>query len=202
MLEKIILASQSRDRHEILRRANIPFETRVAKIDEDNFKRNINVPINLVKELAKAKALYVKMLILEENLNAVIIAADTVVDCNNEIIGKPSNQEQAYQILKKLQNKSHNLLTGIAVTATSSSNIIVDYESTIVHFAELSDEEIWSYIKSGEWKGRAGAYSINDKANIFVKSIDGSFSNVIGLPLFKIYELLKKHFNFNLLTID
>ncbi|MFW9771355.1 MAG: Maf family protein [Promethearchaeota archaeon] len=202
MLEKIILASQSRDRHEILRRAKIPFETRVAKIDEDIYKRKIKIPVNLVKELAKAKALYVKRLIMEESLNAIIIAADTIVDCNKEVIGKPSNQEQAYQMLKKLQNKSHNLLTGIALTATSSSNLIVDYESTTVHFGELSDEEIWSYLKSGEWKGRAGAYSINDKANIFVKSIDGSFSNVIGLPLFKIYELLKRYFNFNLLTIE
>lgn len=199
---KIILASQSRDRHEILRRAKIPFEVKVANIDEDNLKRKIKASINLVKELAKAKAIYVKKLILEDKLNAIIIAADTIVDYKNEIIGKASNQEEAFEILKKLQNSSHNLVTGIAITATSSSKLIVECESTIVHFGKLSDEEIWAYIRLGEWKGRAGAYSINNKANIFVRSIDGSFSNVIGLPLFKIYNILKDHFNFNLLMLD
>jgi len=197
--KKIILASQSRDRHEILKRAKIPFEIKVANIDEDKFKKNINVPIKLIKELAKAKALYVKKSILEEGLNAIIIAADTIVECDNQIIGKATSEENAFQILKLLQNKQHNLLTGIAIVDTLSSKIIVDFEQTIVYFGRLSDKEIWSYIKTGEWKGRAGAYSINNKANIFIKSINGSFSNVIGLPLFKIYTILKEQFNFNLL---
>ncbi|MFX0033262.1 MAG: Maf family protein [Promethearchaeota archaeon] len=200
MQKKIILASQSRDRHEILKRAKIPFEIKVANIDEDKFKKNINVPTKLITELAKAKALYVKKLILKEGLNAIIIAADTIVECDGQIIGKAANEENAFQILKSLQNRQHNLLTGIAIVDTLSPKVIVDFEQTIVHFGKLSDEEILSYIKIGEWKGRAGAYSINNKANIFIKSINGSFSNVIGLPLFKIYTILKEHFNFNLLN--
>lgn len=202
MQKQIILASQSRDRYEILRRAKIPFKVEVANVDEDSFKRNIKAPTDLVKELAKAKALSVKKLVKGKYINSIIIAADTIVDYENEIIGKATSQEEAFQILKKLQNSSHNLVTGIAITATSSTKLIVDNESTIVHFGKLSNEEIWAYINLGEWKGRAGAYSINDKANVFVKSINGSFSNVLGLPLFKIYKILKEHFNFNLLKLD
>jgi septum formation protein len=200
--KKIILASKSIDRCEILKRAKIPFDTIVANINENEFKERISNPIQLIKELAKAKALYVKKRVLEENLDAIIIGADTIVEYNGEIIGKANNEDQAFHILQRLQNKPHNLLTGLAITETFFQKVIVDYECTVVYFAHLSDQEIWTYVKSGEWKGRAGAYSIRDKASLFVKSIEGSFSNVVGLPLFKIYEILKKEFNFNLFQMN
>ena len=200
MQKTIILASKSIDRCEILKRAKIPFDTIVANIDENEFKDRISDPIQLIKELAKAKALYVKKKVLEKNLDAIIIGADTIVEYNGEIIGKANNEDQAFHILQRLQNKPHNLLTGLAITETFLQKMIVDYEYTVVYFAHLSDQEIWTYVKSGEWKGRAGAYSIRDKASLFVKSIEGSFSNVVGLPLFKIYEILKKEFNFNLMN--
>ncbi|MHA2431145.1 MAG: Maf family protein [Promethearchaeota archaeon] len=202
MKKKIILASKSIDRCEILKRAKIPFDTIVANINENEFKERISNPIQLIKELAKAKALYVKKRVLEENLDAIIIGADTIVEYNGEIIGKANNEDQAFHILQRLQNKPHNLLTGLAITETFFQKVIVDYECTVVYFAHLSDQEIWTYVKSGEWKGRAGAYSIRDKASLFVKSIEGSFSNVVGLPLFKIYEILKKEFNFNLFQMN
>ncbi len=198
MTKKIILASKSIDRCEILKRAKIPFDTIVANINENEFKDRISNPIQLVKELAKAKVLYVKKKVLEKNLDAIIIGADTIVEFNGEIIGKANNEDQAFRILKRLQNNSHNLLTGLAITETFFQKLIVDYECSVVYFAHLSDQEILTYVKSGEWKGRAGAYSIRDKASLFVKSINGSFSNVVGLPLFKIYEILNKEFNFNL----
>ncbi len=186
------------DRCEILKRARIPFDTIVANINENELKDRISNPIQLVKELAKAKVLCVKKKVLEKNLDAVIIGADTIVELNGEIIGKANNEDQAFRILKRLQNKPHNLLTGLAITETFFQKLIVDYECTVVYLAHLSDQEILTYIKSGEWKGRAGAYSIRDKASLFVKSINGSFTNVVGLPLFKIYEILNKEFNFNL----
>lgn len=198
MKKKIILASKSIDRCEILKRAKIPFDTIVANINENEFKSKISNPIKLVKELAKAKVLYVKKKVLEKNLDAIIIGADTIVEFNGEIIGKANNEDQAFRILKRLQNKPHNLLTGLAITETFFQKLIVDYECTVVYFAHLSDQEILTYVKSGEWRGRAGAYSIRDKASLFVKSINGSFSNVVGLPLFKIYEIINKEFNFNL----
>ncbi|MFX1494147.1 MAG: Maf family protein [Promethearchaeota archaeon] len=202
MQKKIILASKSIERCEILKRVKIPFDTIVAKINENEFKDRISNPIQLIQELAKAKALYVKKRVMEENLDAIIIGADSIVEYNGEIIGKANNEDQAFHILQRLQNKPHNLLTGLAITETISRKIIIDYECTVVYLAHLSDPEIWTYVKSGEWKGRAGAYSIRDKASLFVKSIEGSFSNVVGLPLFKIYEILKKEFNFNLFEMN
>ncbi|MFX1589110.1 MAG: Maf family protein [Promethearchaeota archaeon] len=202
MQKKIILASKSIDRCEILKRVKIPFDTIVAEIDENEFKDRFSNPIQLIKELAKAKALNVKKRVLEEKLDAIIIGADTIVEYNGEIIGKANNEDQAFHILQRLQNKPHNLLTGLAITETISQKMIIDYECTVVYFAHLSDQEIWTYVKSGEWKGRAGAYSIREKASFFVKSIDGSFTNVVGLPLFKIYDILKKEFNFNLFEMN
>ncbi|MFX0026415.1 MAG: Maf family protein [Candidatus Hermodarchaeota archaeon] len=202
MQKKIILASKSMDRCEILKTLKISFDAIVAKIDENKFKDRISNPIQLVKELAKAKALDVKRRVLEDDLDAIIIGADTIVEYNGEIIGKANNEDQAFHILQRLQNKAHNLITGLAITETSSLKMIVDYECTVVYFAQLSDQEIWTYVKSGEWKGRAGAYSIRDKASLFVKAIEGSFSNVVGLPLFKIYEILKKEFNLNLFEMN
>ena len=106
------------------------------------------------------------------------------------------------KILKKLSGKSHNLITGIAITETTNPKIIIDYDRTSVKFLKLTDEDIVKYIKSGEWKGRAGAYSIREKASFFIESIQGSPSNVIGLPLHKIFKVLKKKFNFNILQIN
>jgi len=164
--KKIILASKSIDRCEILKRVKIPFDTIVANINENEFKERISNPIQLVKELARAKVLYVKKKALKKNFDAIIIGADTIVEFNGEIIGKANNEDQAFHILQRLQNKPHNLLTGLAITETFFQKVIVDYECTVVYFAHLSDQEIWAYIKSGEWKGRAGAYSIRDKASL------------------------------------
>ncbi|MFX1258388.1 MAG: Maf family protein [Promethearchaeota archaeon] len=201
-MKKIVLASKSIDRCEIFKRAKIPFEIIVSNIDEDAYKAKIEDPIELVKELAKAKALNVKDLLINQNKNSIIIAADTIVEINDgEIIGKAKDEEQAFQILKKLAGKIHNLITGFAITETNIPKIIVDYETTSVKFLNLSNEEIWDYIKSGEWKGRAGAYSIREKASLFIESIQGSSSNIIGLPMHKVYEILKNEFNLDLLQI-
>lgn len=200
-MKKIILASKSIDRRELLSRAKIPFEVLEINIDEEYYKEELSDPIDLVKKLAEKKALKAKNLLSERKENTIIISADTIVEVNGEIIGKAYNEQEAFQILKKLQNQSHNLITGLAITENNSDNVIIDYDITIVRFSKLSDDEIWNYIKTSEWKGRAGAYSIRDKASIFIESIQGSNSNVIGLPIQKLFTLLKKEFNLNLLEI-
>ena len=101
--------------------------------------------------------------------------------------------------LQSLIGHTHNLVTGIAITDTEDSKIIVDYETTVVKFLNLSDDEITKYIKLGEWKGRAGAYAITEKAGVFIEYIQGSFSNVVGLPLHKIFLILKNYFQVNIL---
>lgn len=198
VLRKIILASKSVDRTELLNRSGIPFEVLVSDIDEDKFKKRISDPILLVKELAKAKLLYVKDELLKKNSQALIIAADTVVELNGIIIGKAENPEEACKIIKILMGKAHNLITGIAISDTDDPKIIIDHDITTVEFLTLSDAEIENYVKSNEWKGRAGAYSINDKASLFISKINGSSSNVIGLPMHKIYEILKTDFGLSL----
>jgi len=200
-MKEIVLASRSIDRSEIFKRAKIPFTVVPSKVDEEKYKNLISDPIKLVKELAKAKALYTKELMSHNNKKAIIIAADTVVEQNGDIIGKAKNENEAFQILKNLINNKHNLITGVAITETNNPKIVIDHDSTVVHFSNLNDTEIWNYIKTGEWKGRAGAYSIRDKASLFIRSIEGSSSNVIGLPMHKIFEIIKSEFNFNLFDI-
>jgi MAF protein len=200
-MKKIILASRSIDRSELLKRALIPFEIMVPNIDEEYYKKTIFNPRELVQELAKAKALNVKERLLQNNFDALIIAADTTLEFNGSILGKAINKEQAFQTLKKLSNHSHILITGFAVTELTNPKIICDYDETIVHVSQITDIEIHQYLEIDEWKGRAGAYSIRDKAALFINSIEGSVSNVIGLPLNKLFRTIKTEFNLNLLEI-
>jgi len=198
-MKKIILASKSIDRKKTFNRLNIPFETIITDIDEGYYKEIFSNPVELVKEIAKAKALKAKDLLRNKNIEVIIIAADTIVEFKGKIIGKAKNKAQAFQILKSLINRSHNLITGVAITELNNPKIVVDYDCTIVTFLDISDNEIRNYINTEEWKGRAGAYSIRDRASLFIKEIRGSPSNVIGLPLEKIFEILKKDFGLNLL---
>ena len=197
-MKKIILASKSLDRSDLFNRIAIPFEVLASNIDEENYKEKISDPILLVKKLAEAKLLFVKDELIKKNSAALIIAADTIVELNGIIIGKAKNPEEAFKILKNLMGKSHNLITGIAITNTDDPKIIIDHDITSVEFLTLSDSEIDNYVKTDEWKGRAGAYSINDKASLFISKINGSSSNVIGLPMHKIYEILKNDFGLSL----
>lgn len=200
-MKKIILASKSVDRSEILKRAGIPFEIFITNIDEHKFKTKFSDPVVLVKELAKAKALFAKSKLVNNKIDIIIIAADTIVELNGEIIGKAQNEKEAFEILKKMMGRTHRLITGIAITEIKNPKIIVDSDITLVEFIELSDEEIKNYINSNEWKGRAGAYSIRDQASIFISKINGSSSNVIGLPMHKLYKILRTEFGLNLFHI-
>ena len=197
-MKKIILASKSIDRKKTFNRLNIPFEAIITEIDEGYYKGVFSNPVELVKEIAKAKALKAKDLLKNKNMEAIIIAADTIVEFKGKIIGKAKNKAQAFQILKSLINRSHNLITGVAITELNNPKVVIDYDCTIVTFLDISDNEIRNYINSEEWKGRAGAYSIRDRASLFIKEIRGSPSNVIGLPMQKIFEILKKDFGLNL----
>jgi septum formation protein len=197
-MTEIILASKSIDRKEILGRCKVSFGILATNVDEELYKIKIKDEFKLVKELAKQKVLKAKEQLIAEDKQAIIIAADTIVMLRDQIIGKAKSRNQAFQILKSLQGETHNLITGVAVTHTSFPKLILDYDSSLVEFSPLSDHEILEYLKTNEWKGRAGAYSIMDKASIFIKSIKGSPSNVIGLPMHKLYQILKKEFSMNI----
>ena len=202
-MKKIILASGSADRRELLDRLAIPFEILITNINEDEYKNNFKDPIELAINLAEIKVTKAKNLLGTKNdyAGAIIIAADTIVEFEGKIIGKAKNKDEAFDILEALNNKSHNLITGIAITQINNAKIIKDFDQTKVLFMELSDKEIHNYIDSGEWEGRAGAYSINDKASMLIEEIKGSPSNVVGLPMQKIYQVLRNEFNLNLLAL-
>ena len=200
LMKNIILASKSVDRKKILDRSKINFDVLLINVDEDKYKAKISDPIELIRKLSEVKALHARERLENEKKEAIIIAADTVVVLDNQIIGKSKNEEEAFKILKKLSGMTHELMTAITITETSSSKLITDHDITQVKFLNLLDEEILGYIKTGEWKGRAGAYSLRDKASLFIESIKGSSSNVIGLPMQKFFLILKKEYGFNLLT--
>ena len=201
-MKHIILASKSIDRGKILHNALIPFDFLLTYVDEEKYKQNIADPVELVRVIAEVKVKNAQNIAANENKDAIIISADTMVEIDGEILGKAPNETEAFKILKKLSGKTHNLLTGIAVTETYNSKIIVDHDVTKVTFLNLSDQDIKNYISTGEWRGRAGAYSISDKASLFIESINGSPTNVIGLPLYKIFNILKNEFDTNLFDLE
>ncbi len=199
-MKKIVLASKSIDRQEILSRSKVPFDVLSTNVDEEGYKAMISDPITLVRKLSEVKALHAKDELVEKNRDAIVIGADTVVVLNDEIIGQCNDEKEAFHILERLSGTTHYLMTGITIADTSSSRIITDHDLTKVKFLSLSDNEIMGYLKTGEWKGRAGAYSLREKASFFIESIEGSSSNVIGLPMQKVFQILKTEFDMNLLT--
>lgn len=203
-MTKIILASKSLDRKELLKRIVIPFDIIITNINEEKYKSEIEDPIELVMRLAEMKAKTAKNLLKENDPKEayIIIAADTIVRFKGETIGKANNKKQAFSILKKLNNSTHSLITGIAITQLNLPKVIKDFDKTLVTFVPLSDDEIETYLDSDEWKGRAGAYSIYDKASMFIEKIEGSPSNVVGLPLQKIFKILKTEFKVNLIDLS
>ncbi len=201
-MKKIILASKSTDRSEMFNRAGISFEIFATNIDEEKYKTTISDGIALVKKLAKEKAVFAKNKLINNKENAIIVAADTIVELDGKIIGKAHSEEEAFKILKIMMGRTHRLITGIAITEIKNPKIVIDSDTTFVEFLKLSDEEIRKYVKTNEWKGRAGAYSIRDKASLFIKKINGSSSNVIGLSMHKLYLILKIEFQINLFQLD
>lgn len=175
-----ILASKSPRRQELLKHIISDFKIIVSNVDENKIKAfPYDLPLELSK--AKAKAVFINY------PNDVVIAADTVVIVNNEVLGKPINDEDAKRMLHLLSNKTHDVVTGF--TIISKEKTISKSVLTKVTFNELSDELINAYVKSGSPKDKAGAYGIQDKEFPLIKNIEGSYYNVVGLPL----EELKKY---------
>lgn len=180
-MTQLILASQSPRRKELLQGLGYSF-----LVDPSGSEEVFNDSLSLdeaLLDVAKQKAAEV----LKRHPEAVIVAADTIVADGGKILGKPKNRQEAFQVLKSLSNKSHEVKTGIVVC--SSSHTLGHVETTTVHFRNLSDEEIEQYVSKGSCLDKAGSYGIQDVD--FVDHIDGSYSNVVGLPLGVVDVLLK-----------
>ncbi len=198
-MDEIVLASASIDRKKILERAKVHFKVLATQINEESFKTRISDPLELIKTLARLKAITAREMLKARGEEAIIIAADTIVYHEGNIIGKAGNEREAFEILKRLVGNDHTLMTGVAIADTKSLKIVIDHDETIVSFSPLSDDEILNYLKTGEWKGRAGAYSLREAASLFVETIKGSPSNVLGLPIQKVHAILKNEFGMNLI---
>jgi nucleoside triphosphate pyrophosphatase len=184
-LEKIILASGSPRRADILRSVGWPFEVVVAGIDER--RNDSEAPMDYVRRLSLAKASVVASKI-EEGL---VLGADTTVAVNNHILEKPIDDEDARRMLKLLSGRWHEVLTGVALVRRGyEREPVVAVETTEVRFAELTDVEIDWYVSTGEPLDKAGAYGIQEKAALFIEEIRGDYFNVMGLPMRLVYELI------------
>ena len=175
---KLVLASASPRRAEILRNAGLPFVVLSSAVDETPIPGED--PQDLVQRLATAKA---ELVAARAVGPAIVIAADTVVTLEGAILGKPRTTQDARQMLEKLSGRTHSVLTGVTLIRLPDAERRRFVEVTQVHFAALSDQDIVRYLSSGEPFDKAGAYAIQGMAGRFVPRIDGCYFNVVGLPL-------------------
>ena len=197
----LILASQSPRRRELLEEGGFTFKVVVSSVKEilDN---NLTPRDNALK-LAKEKALSVATFVVATKVattkvaptkvHAVILAADTIVVLNNEIIGKPKDEEDAITILTKLSKKIHEVITAFTVYDTKTKKGISKAVSTHVKFKKISGEQIKDYVQKFKPFDKAGAYAIQESEGTFIEKIEGSFTNVMGLPLHEVTEILSEY---------
>jgi len=183
-LPKLILASGSPRRAEILRSVGWEFEKHSADIDET--ERAGENPAHYVQRLAKEKA----ETVAANYKNEMVLGADTTVVIDGFIIGKPKDLEDARRMLKLLSGRTHEVLTGVALV--KNDKIRVGLQSTKVKFAEMSDAEINFLAEKGEPLDKAGGYAVQAQAALFIEEIEGDYWNVVGLPVNLVYELLKE----------
>ena len=181
---KLILASNSPRRKKLLKKLGYKFDIMVSEYEENLFSLD---PIETVTTFAlgKAKDVFDSLVNKEQ---CIVLGADTVVYCENEILGKPKDDKDAFNIIKKLSGKTHKVITAFCLINTDK--IITDYVTSNVEFYNLSDKQIHAYVKSGLYKGKAGGYGIQDKEFNLVKSYSGSLDNVIGLPTERLKDYL------------
>jgi septum formation protein len=184
---RIILASASPRRRDLLTRAGYAFEVAPSDVDESAFDGGTSSPRQHAETLALAKARDVA----SRYPDALVIGADTLVDCRGEIIGKAADAEEAEQITRKLFSAPHKVITGLALVRLRDDTQIVRSDVTIVYPRQMTEEHIARHIAGGSWQGKAGAYAIQETGDEFVDHIDGSLTNVMGLPM----ELLKQLLN-------
>ncbi len=188
-MKKIILASASPRRREILTQAGFEFDVVVSDADE-----NINAcdASLMVRELALLKAGDVAKKVEK---NSLVIGADTVVCIDGEILGKPKDESDAQRMLNLLSGRAHQVYTGVCIIDSGTGKAVCKSECTDVIFEKLTKKQIQEYIATGEPMDKAGSYAIQGGAQSFVKNIVGSFDNVVGLPIELVKEIIETEFS-------
>jgi septum formation protein len=184
-LQPIILASSSPRRHEILSRLGLSFTIDSADVDE-------SVDENLLPgQAAQILALRKAQTVASYYAQGLIIAADTIVAVDGKVLGKPSDSSDALAMLLTLQGREHHVYSGFAVIDVATRRYEAGYEQTAVVFRPIDEAEARSYVATGEPMGKAGSYAIQGLGAVFVKEIHGDYFNVVGLPVFKLAQVLK-----------
>ncbi len=185
-MKKIILASASPRRKEILKKAGLKF-----KVDESDYEEKMDAVIGphelaALHALGKAKAVAVK------HGDAIIISADTIVVLKNRVFGKPRSKKEAREMLRILSGRAHTVITGYTIMDTGSGKKLTRWVESKVFFKRLTNDEIDAYIESGEPLDKAGAYGVQGLGAVIVRKIEGDFFNVMGLPLSSVAKDLRK----------
>ncbi len=186
-MKELILASQSPRRKMLLEQVGVPFTVLPSDVDE-----SINThmePTEVVKILAARKAEHIARQ-LSENSSSVVLAADTIVVLGNAVLGKPRDRAEAFKMLQMLENKWHEVMTGITVIDSATGQRLDHVEKTRVRVRPLTAGAIWNYIDSGEPLDKAGAYGIQGLGALLVEKLDGCYFNVVGLPIYSVSVML------------
>ncbi|MGN0334055.1 MAG: Maf family protein [Lachnospiraceae bacterium] len=183
---KIILASASPRRRELLGKTGLEFEVIPAKGEEVITK---TVPAEIVKELSGQKATEIAGMQTEE---CIVIGSDTIVAKGLKVMGKPKSEEEAFEMLTEISGTTHEVYTGVTIIKTGKEEQVISFaEKTSVEIFPMSDREKWDYIATKDPMDKAGAYGIQGDFAVFVKGIVGDYYNVVGLPVGRVYQELK-----------
>jgi len=183
-VNSIILASSSPRRQELFRQLHIPFDVKVAGVDE-SVEKDIT-PGTLVETLALRKA----RAVAREVEGGLVVGSDTVVALCDRVLGKPVDHKDAFRMLDCLQGREHKVFTGLAVIDAVTGRFVSAHECTVVHFRQAEPGEIEAYVATGEPLDKAGAYGIQGLGAVFVSKIEGCYFNVVGLPVARLVEVL------------
>jgi septum formation protein len=182
----MLLASSSPRRRDLLREAGVAFEVAPPQVDEPAW----SMPLPPVAQ-AEALAYFKARNVWARNPDRVVLGADTIVAAGSDRIGKPSDVEDARRMLETLSGSRHAVITGVALLLPGDRRHIAS-DTTYVTMRPMSPEEIQAYLDSGEWEGKAGAYAIQETADRFVTRLEGSFSNVVGLPVQRVVDMISQ----------
>ena len=186
-IQTIILASRSPRRVELLKQIGIDSIVRPADVDETPLAGEL--PVDYVQRVARQKVIEIAKTLKSEYANLPVLAADTTVALGAEILGKPQNDADAFNMLKKLSDSKHAVHTAVAISFKSKVQVVLS--STTVEMMPLTDAMISAYVATGEQRDKAGSYAIQGKAGAWIKRIEGSYTGVMGLPLYETAKLLR-----------
>ena len=185
-MKRIILASASPRRKELLEKIGLKFE-----VEPSNYAEDMHSRLSPDK-LARAISLEKARVVASKHKNAIVIAADTFIVFRGKIMGKPNTEAEARKMLMRLEGKSHSVITGFTIMDTEENKVLTKSVETIIHIKNLTPEEIDAYVRSKEPLDKAGAYAIQGLGSVIVERIEGDYFNVIGLPLSALAEGLKE----------